>query len=128
MSCSTLSNLGRAAVSVAFLFVKTSMVVAFDEPAQAKARFNCGPTVELLGISEHPSKGKKWWGPDGTELSSPPYEESGVDVFPQPGETAVELAIRIDNWPVDSMSPDWIALIDIEPSISVTSRWTADRR
>ncbi len=26
-------------------------------------------TVELIGICEHPSEGKQWWQPDGTELS-----------------------------------------------------------
>ena len=33
-----------------------------------------GLTVELIGVCEHPSKGKQWWRPDGSSLPQAPYE------------------------------------------------------
>jgi beta-lactamase regulating signal transducer with metallopeptidase domain len=34
-----------------------------------------GVTVELVGVCEHPSEGKQWWRPDGTELIRRPYDK-----------------------------------------------------
>ena len=41
------------------------------EPTDAKyvATLSNGVTVELVGVCEHPSEGKKWWRPNGIELS-----------------------------------------------------------
>ncbi len=36
------------------------------------AKLPCGVTVELLGISRHPSNERDWWRPDGSVLSKPP--------------------------------------------------------
>jgi hypothetical protein len=37
------------------------------------AKFSNGVNVQLIGLSENPSKGKPWWAPDGTKLDAPPY-------------------------------------------------------
>jgi beta-lactamase regulating signal transducer with metallopeptidase domain/preprotein translocase subunit SecD len=38
-----------------------------------------GVTVELLGICQHPGKGKQWWQPDGTLLKQPPFDVGQID-------------------------------------------------
>jgi len=58
-----------------------------------------GVTVELLGVSEHPSKGKPWWRPDGSPLPQAPYERVTGEVFAQPDQRGLEFAIRLGNVP-----------------------------
>ena len=38
-----------------------------------RAELPSGATVELIGICENPSAGKRWWGPDGSPLDCVPY-------------------------------------------------------
>jgi ankyrin repeat protein len=38
-----------------------------------KKTLHNGVTVELVGVCEHPSKGKQWWQPDGSLLKVRPY-------------------------------------------------------
>jgi len=40
-----------------------------------KATLPNGATVELVGVCEHPSEGKQWWGPDGALLKEAPYDK-----------------------------------------------------
>jgi beta-lactamase regulating signal transducer with metallopeptidase domain len=44
------------------------------------ARLPNGVTVELVGVCEHPSAGKKWWRPDGTALGEAPYEKMAFGI------------------------------------------------
>lgn len=55
-----------------------------------------GVTVELVGVCEHPSEGKKWWQPDGSFMSNIPYETTGggVDVSQQ-GYAEYEFTARV---------------------------------
>ncbi len=55
-----------------------------------------GAMVEVLGVSEHPSEGKKWWKPDGSLLAKPPYdsEEFRGRVHPDIGEATREVVYR----------------------------------
>jgi len=39
------------------------------EPSEFKKTLPNGVMVELVGVCEHPSEGRQWWKPDGTELS-----------------------------------------------------------
>ena len=54
-------------------------------------------TVELIGLCEHPSAGKKWWKPDGSSLAAPPYDEFRGRVRPNSDQTTREIVLRIKN-------------------------------
>jgi beta-lactamase regulating signal transducer with metallopeptidase domain len=57
-----------------------------------------GVTVELLGICEHPSKGKRWWKPDGTFLEQPPYNSDQVKAKVSDGfKPEYEFAVLVEN-------------------------------
>ena len=36
----------------------------------------CGATIEVIGVSAHPSAPNSWWGPDGAPLDQPPCDRS----------------------------------------------------
>ena len=40
-----------------------------------KATLPNGATIELVGVSYHPSEGQPWWKPDGSPMPSAPYEK-----------------------------------------------------
>jgi len=58
-----------------------------------------GVTVELIGVCEHPSEGKKWWRPDGSLLAQAPYDQLYVTSIPEakPNERVYEFAYRLSN-------------------------------
>jgi len=56
------------------------------ELSRFKKKLANGVGVELVGVCEHPSKGKQWWRPDGAELPTPPYEKGDT----QPGVQGLE--------------------------------------
>jgi len=63
------------------------------EASEWAATLPNGVTVELVGVSFHPSKGKQWWRPDGTSLERAPYDVIGPGVAGEgiTRETAVRL-------------------------------------
>ncbi|MCK5565453.1 MAG: hypothetical protein KAJ07_09425 [Planctomycetes bacterium] len=63
-----------------------------------KASLPDGVSVELVGVAEHPSKGKKWWKPDGSELAGNPWDgiNSRISISPMPGRKAYEIAVLIN--------------------------------
>ncbi|MEN6407444.1 MAG: serine/threonine-protein kinase, partial [Thermoguttaceae bacterium] len=90
------------------LWVKTAArnpVATPPQPGQAepdrrsfKARLPSGVTVELLGVSENPSKDRPWWRPDGSPLEQRPYKAmagrvSGKNTVPR------EFAVRLTDLP-----------------------------
>ena len=58
-------------------------VVAEKEQDKLIARLPNGVTVELVGVSEHPSEGKEWWRPTGMPFEEPPY--AGTEEVRLPG-------------------------------------------
>ncbi|MDI6449283.1 M56 family metallopeptidase [Anaerobaca lacustris] len=58
-----------------------------------------GIAVELLGLSEHPSAGRKWWRPDGSPLDEAPQQKVDRNVHPRASETAYEFAVRLHDLP-----------------------------
>jgi hypothetical protein len=56
-----------------------------------------GTTIELLGVSTHPSIPTGWWRPDGTLLADAPANSQGFRVAPQEGCRTLEFAIRARN-------------------------------
>ena len=69
-----------------------------------------GSTVELIGMCEFPSLGKKWYKPDGKLLEKPPYDGSGselLSVIP-PDSIPIEFAFRLIG---DFNEPAWEAQV-----------------
>ncbi|MGD0383860.1 MAG: DUF1559 domain-containing protein [Thermoguttaceae bacterium] len=63
------------------------------------ARLPSGITVELLGVSENPSKDKPWWRPDGTPLAERPYESLNSVTYSDQPHVAREFAVLVGNLP-----------------------------
>jgi beta-lactamase regulating signal transducer with metallopeptidase domain len=76
------------------------------EPSESQfsATLANGVTVELVGVCEHPSAGKQWWRPDGSELEERPYDRIGGQVHPDAKQRAFEFAIELGNLPTDEIS------------------------
>jgi len=70
---------------------------AFGPPRRLAVDWPDGVSIELLGLSQYPSKGAKTWRPDGHELPSPLFDESSPDIrsFQPPGTRPVELVFSI---------------------------------
>ena len=60
-----------------------------------KARLSNGTTIELVGICENPSAGKKWWGPDGNPRNIVPYINTEPYDRPREDRNIYEFAWRI---------------------------------
>ena len=68
-------------------------------PPPFTAKLPCGVVVELLGISEHPSKETSWWRPDGSPLAEPPCDPLKGPVDGGPHHVAREFAVQWHNLP-----------------------------
>ena len=79
-------------------------------PADARARLKNGVAVELHGVAEHPSTGRKWWAADGSPLGRAPYHHMDKRITPwgmsdanrnalgrEEAEVAREIAVRVDR-------------------------------
>ena len=67
-----------------------------------------GITVELLGVSENPSKDKPWWKPDGSPLAERPYEDLGGGwSSPENNSYYREFAVRLGNLPSAPVVTRW---------------------
>ncbi len=56
-----------------------------------------GVTVELVGICEHPSVGKRWWRGDGSLLEDSPYDDDFGRAFPKDGEKGLKFAVKFSG-------------------------------
>jgi beta-lactamase regulating signal transducer with metallopeptidase domain len=106
------------------------VIVRSGSPAGWSAKLDNGVTVELLGISEHPSKNCPWWKPDGRPMDAP-YDDFGDRPPPEHDPLGREFAVRLTNpnnlpvdfsWQLDpatshlvtgNLSKDGDAIIDI---------------
>ncbi|HBG78470.1 MAG TPA: hypothetical protein DDW84_06465 [Phycisphaerales bacterium] len=64
----SLEKLGINTRSTGFDKLTTGISGQAEIKNDFKATLSNGVTVELIGVCEHPSKGKQWWGPDGEPL------------------------------------------------------------
>jgi beta-lactamase regulating signal transducer with metallopeptidase domain len=105
----------RIAVVFAIVAVMSACVLPMaarkhksDEVKPEQSEFSAimanGVSVELLGVCEHPSAGKQWWRPDGSELEERPYDRIGGQVHPDAKQRAFEFAIELGNLPTDEIS------------------------
>jgi RNA polymerase sigma factor (sigma-70 family) len=67
-----------------------------------------GIDVELLGVSQNPSKGKKWWKPDGSPLNVAPYDDLQWTSMPSKGQHSYEFAVSIGGTPLDMIEWKWV--------------------
>lgn len=78
-----------------------------------QARLPNGVTVELLGVAEHPSKGRPWWRPDGSPLPERPYDELGFERLSANSYSTPmspygrEFAVRLKNLPAGGFADFW---------------------
>ena len=72
-----------------------------------EARLPSGVTVELLGVSENPSRDRPWWRPDGSPLAEPPYDWLEASVEPEPGKISREIVVRLSKLPIDAIACSW---------------------
>ena len=70
-------------------------------PSEWRVTLSNGTTVELVGLSTHPSSHDSWWTPDGAPLPEAPYAVGSGRAYAQEDEQAVEVAFRVDP-PVSS--------------------------
>jgi hypothetical protein len=64
-----------------------------------------GATIELVGVSSHPSGPKTWWKPDGSLLDEPPYDRTGGHWGASKDSRIREFAVRLMNYPEARSAP-----------------------
>lgn len=72
-----------------------------DASAPFTATFSNGVQVELIGLSENPSKDKPWWRPDGSPLAERPYNRVPAHMNGGFGTIGREVCWRWHNVPAD---------------------------
>ncbi|MGD0767710.1 MAG: sigma-70 family RNA polymerase sigma factor [Tepidisphaeraceae bacterium] len=73
-----------------------------DIPPISSATLSNGVSIQILGISENPSRGKQWWLANGDLLDTPPYARMRARLSPEPGCIAREFAVTVNNSVVGS--------------------------
>ena len=76
----------------------TETHIADPGNGEFRHKFSSGAVVELVGVCEHPSQGRRWWKGDGTALGQPPYEKFNSRVR-GPGKTVREFCLRSRDLP-----------------------------
>ncbi|QDU43614.1 Methicillin resistance mecR1 protein [Symmachiella dynata] len=92
---------------------------AAEQPAQPQpaapteffAELPNGGTVELVGISEHPSKDRPWWRADGSPLETAPYAHPGGRYHFGRDMIGREFAFRFHGVPENLVQATTITLI-----------------
>ena len=75
--------------------------------AEFKATLPSGVTVELVGVSYHPSEGRQWWRPDGSPLGNAPYARVPT-AREYKSEGSRELALRVAPDADSGRASDWV--------------------
>jgi len=88
---------------------QTPAVAVSLPPSPWQATLPNGITVELVGISYHPSEGKQWWRPDGSPMREAPYDMIRPGMR---GEVEREIAVRLGGDETEDLSTTW----GLEPS------------
>ncbi len=66
-----------------------------------------GATVEVLGVSPHPSGPGTWWRPDGTPLPQPPCDPSRNRIGADGNVVVRAVAVRVTNLPLGADDKWW---------------------
>jgi hypothetical protein len=81
--------------------VENSPVPPVADQRPFTATFSNGVKVQLIGLSENPSRGNAWWAPDGTRLDKPPYAHVRAHIQARQGQLAREICWRWIDTPED---------------------------
>jgi len=84
---------------------------AATAPTEFFAELPNGGTVELVGISEHPSQDGPWWRADGSPLETPPYAKPGGKYNFGGAMIGREFAFRFHGVPKEILRGTIITLI-----------------
>jgi hypothetical protein len=95
---------------------------AADASSPFIATFSNGVQVELIGLSENPSKDKPWWQPDGSPLKTRPYARVPAIMGDDPGTIRREVCWR---WLDEPYDPDFDTNWTILPHTSGAGGGTA---
>ncbi|MBN1973235.1 MAG: hypothetical protein JW787_06325 [Sedimentisphaerales bacterium] len=110
------------------VIVKSNPVEIEILPDEAQSEYKktlpSGVEVELIGMCEYPSMGKKWYKPDGGLLENPPYDESELSILSvhYSDSVPIEFAFRLTG---DLNEPAWEAQVKTDDSDFV---WWTGRR
>ncbi len=74
---------------------KIQQLFTSAELSKWKVTLPNGATAEFIGICEHPSAGRQWWGPDGSPIEHAPYSNAETYVGPPEDRKMFEIAWRI---------------------------------
>ena len=74
---------------------KIQQLFTSAELSKWKVTLPNGATAEFIGICEHPSAGRQWWGPDGSPIEYAPYSNAETYVQPPEDRKMFEVAWRI---------------------------------
>ncbi len=98
------------AVTLRWKFLSTqrpgSLNVDYPVSGPYVARLGQG-TVELVGVSEHPSAGRPWWAADGLPYTGRPLFTWGSHSTPYGDQMAREFVIRLSGIPEDASWTIW---------------------
>ncbi len=86
-----------------------------EAPSPWKAKVD-DVTIELVGISSHPSTAKSWWKPDGSPLAKRPYARTGTHATWGGNYRPLEFVIRVTQPDDEKIDLRW----DFEPGGSTT--------
>lgn len=96
----SIENFGKRCRDIGFINIEYKYDLSIPI-GTFQAILHNGVTVELVGVCEHPSRGKKWWQPDGSQLKEAPYDRIGGNVYPHQNERAYEFAFALSNLPTE---------------------------
>ncbi|MHA3772617.1 serine/threonine-protein kinase [Verrucomicrobiota bacterium sgz303538] len=110
---------GKLAWTAAGIILIVSAAVMFWPPVRKPAspllrqyeapvseRFPQG-SVEVVGISYHPSKDQPWWLPDGTAIGKGAYVTQGSHSNADENQQTREFVLRLKDLPKDASQPIW---------------------
>lgn len=104
--------LSTVAVFLPSHFNQPSIVISAQRDTPAIAQLPQG-SIELVGVSYHPSKDQLWWRPDGAPIGTGAFVTQGSDSTATEDEQVREFVLRVKDLPADASELTW----KLEPSV-----------
>ncbi|MDR3620600.1 MAG: sigma-70 family RNA polymerase sigma factor [Paludisphaera borealis] len=86
---------------------ETTTKIPEVDPRWVKS-FPNGATIEVVGVSPHPSGPRTWWRPDGTPLKQAPCDPSDTKLTTDEPAIARAILVRISGVPADADHNWWL--------------------
>ncbi|MGA2232181.1 MAG: M56 family metallopeptidase [Tepidisphaeraceae bacterium] len=105
----------------AFALIPRTVAAVVHPPADDpwKATLPDGVKVELVGLSENPSKGKPWWKPDGTALADRPFDGPIGEAPPNSQWIERRIVVRLSDSPTKEVGTLW----QFDPAPGASASW-----